>query len=160
MRSDEVRERLQVVLSAIEHRIVVHAPGSTAEAIAEARGTPLELGTKALLMKGDGQFLVAAMPAQGRLDGNRLRRALGIKRMRFANAAELLDQTGLVPGCVPPWGEPVLPFRLVADPSIVERHQMAFTMGANDRSVILQTEAWVRSAGPELVPLLRQEGPR
>lgn len=154
-----VRARLEQALAAVEHRIVTHPPGSTAAEIAEARGTPLELGTKALLMKADGGYLVAAMPADGRLDGNRLRRALKIKRMRFASADELLAQTGLVPGCVPPWGPPVLPFRLVADPSLVQRESLAFTLGVRDRSVILRAEDWRRLAGPELVGLLRDRTP-
>ena len=41
--------------------------------------------------------------------------------MRFADAAELLELTGLVPGSVPPFGPPVLPLELWADPALCEQ---------------------------------------
>lgn len=151
MDARETERALWALLSGIPHIRVEHAPISSASEAAEVRGTPLSLGCKALLLKTDGRFFVYALPADRQLDGNVLRRALGRKRLRFATRAELLEQTGLVPGCVPPFGSPVLPMELVADPRLLQQEEMVFTAGRRDRSVRLSTVDWRRVARPAFV---------
>jgi Ala-tRNA(Pro) deacylase len=59
-----------------------------------------------------------------------------------------LDLTGLVPGCVPPFGKPVLPFDLFVDAAIRENDRIAFNAGSLTNSVIMGVDDYLRVADP------------
>ena len=59
------------------------------------------------------------------------------KKLRFATPDELFERTGLVPGSVPPFGEPVLPFQLLVDSLVFEQQNIAFNAGELTRSMLL-----------------------
>lgn len=135
-------------------RVLDHAPlqgTGSAEHAVSVRGTPLEVGGKAILLKADGAYVLAAYSAARRLHSNTLRKALGVRRMRFATRDELAQQTGLVPGCVPPVGQPLLPFPLYADPSLTHNEVIAFTPGLLTRSVVAPVALWLAVARPTIV---------
>jgi len=50
--------------------------------------------------------------------------------LRFASREELLELTGLVPGSVPPFGRPILPFPLYVDTGIAANDRIAFNAGS------------------------------
>ena len=130
-------------------REVQHAPTFTSEESALARGEPLGCGAKALLLKTDEEFRLFVLPADRQLDSAGVKRALELRRLRFASPEELLELTGLVPGSVPPFGEPLLPFRLYADVEVGTRFpQLAFNAGSLTPSVIMPATDWDRLAKP------------
>jgi Ala-tRNA(Pro) deacylase len=133
----------------IGFRAVEHVPTLTSEASAQARGEPLAIGGKALLLKVDDSFALFVLSAAARLDNAAIRQHFGARKARFASRDELWDMTGLVPGCVPPFGEPVLPFPLYADPSILEQPRIAFNAGLLTRSFVLAIDDWVAMASPQ-----------
>lgn len=135
---------------AVEHR--QHAEATSSEHIAELRGTPLSLGCKALLMKIRGELTLVAVRSHQRTDNAAVRRALRSQKLRFARADELVEH-GLVRGRIPPIGRPLLPFRLVADLSVLDQPTIAFTAGTNTDSLLISTSDWVRVAQPELFAL-------
>ena len=147
------RVRALLESEAVSHSVTVHEAGSTAEAIAAARGTPLEMGVKALLMKTRKEWVVIAIRAHQRTDNRKVRHALGAQKLRFANRDEL-GGFGLVPGQVPPFGKPILPFRLVADQGITSLADLAFTAGTNTDSIVMPTADWQRLAKPEFFDLV------
>ena len=130
------------------HEVLRHDPIRSAHHAAQTRGTPLEIGGKALVVKADKSFCVVAMSSADRLDSNAFRRFIGARRLRFANAAELTQLTGLVPGSVPPFGEPILPMPLFADVRLVENVKIAFTPGSLTRTIVTTTRAWRDMASP------------
>jgi prolyl-tRNA editing enzyme YbaK/EbsC (Cys-tRNA(Pro) deacylase) len=129
-------------------REVEHGPTRTSEESARARGEPLEIGAKALLVKADERFVLLVLSAARKLDSRKLRAALGTRTTRFATAEELLELTGLVPGSVPPFGEPVLPLPLYVDRSLLANERVAFNAGSLTRSVIVARAAWQAAARP------------
>ncbi|MBL9090837.1 MAG: hypothetical protein JNL96_06410 [Planctomycetaceae bacterium] len=130
-------------------RQVEHAPTRTSEESAAARGEPLEVGAKALLLKTDDVFRLFVLCADMQLDSAAVRRQLNVKKTRFATAEELLELTGLVPGSVPPFGEPILPFELYADVAVGKRlDRVAFNAGSLTHSLILSAADWERIAKP------------
>jgi len=55
---------------------------------------------------------------------------------------------------VPPFGEPILPFELIADTAIGTVHpHVAFNAGSLTDSVIMLAEDWARVAQPRRLPL-------
>ena len=143
-----IKELLQS--AGIEYRQVEHEPTQTSEDSARARGEELGVGAKALLLRTDDCFRLLVLPADRKLDSAAVKKHLGVKSIRFATAEELLDKTGLVPGSVPPFGEPVLPFELYADSSIGTRYdRVAFNAGSLTVSIIMPAAAWEAIARPK-----------
>ena len=134
----------------IAYRRVSHEPTRTSEDSARARGEALETGGKALLLKAGEDFSVFVLSAALKLDSQAVKKRLGVKSLRFATADELMDLTGLVPGSVPPFGEPVLPFPLFVDESIEANDRIAFNAGSLTDSVVLSTVDYLRVAGGEI----------
>jgi Ala-tRNA(Pro) deacylase len=127
-----------------------HAPTLTSAESAAARGEPLGVGAKALLLKTDGVFRLFVLCADRKLDSGAVKRELKVKKTRFASAEELKEMTGLVPGAVPPFGEPILPFELFADVEIGVRYdRVAFNAGSLTDSIILSAADWERVAKPK-----------
>ena len=148
------------VLPAIRHllteagvtfREVHHEPTRTSEESAKARGEELRIGGKALLMKGDDVFRLFVLPADRKLDSGAIRREFGWKKLRFATPEELLERTGLVPGCVPPFGPPILPFELCLDQAATQNPRIAFNAGSLTDSIILTMSDYLAVAKPSLV---------
>lgn len=134
----------------IAYRRISHEPTRTSEDSARARGEALETGGKALLLKAGEDFSVFVLSAALKLDSQAVKKRLGVKSLRFATADELMDLTGLVPGSVPPFGEPVLPFPLFVDESIEANDRIAFNAGSLTDSVVLSTVDYLRVAGGEI----------
>lgn len=148
---EEVSDRLIAHLNSldIEFKIIDHGPTRTSEESAEARGEPLGVGAKALLLKSPEEFFLAVLPADKKLDSGALKRVLGIREFRFATPEELFSLTGLVPGSVPPFGAPIFPFRLYADTGIGEEYdRVAFNAGSLTRSVVMKVRDWLAIAAP------------
>ena len=145
---DVIRQSLDA--AGILHRCVHHEPTHTSEQSAAARGESIRIGGKALLMKVGDAFRLFVLSAALRLDSGAIRRHFGVKRARFATAEELLAMTGLVPGSVPPFGRPILPFDLFVDDSVLRNDRIAFNAGSLTDSIIMSVEDYVRIAKPEV----------
>ncbi len=135
--------------------VIEHGAVSTAEEAAAARATPLEEGAKSILLKYDGEFGIFVLSAALQVRSALIRRGLKVRRTRFAYRQELLAMTGLEPGSVPPFGEPVLSLPLFADPSIDRRQYMVFTAGSRTTSVRMPTADYRRIARPRMFPFAR-----
>ena len=136
--------------SGAHFRTVEHEPTLTSADSARVRNMPLGSGAKALLLKCDGSFRLFVLPADRKLQSKLVRAALGVKDIRFATAEELRALTGLVPGSVPPFGEPILPFPLFADVGVGRDHaDVAFNAGELTRSIIMPASTWAEVARPQ-----------
>ncbi len=145
---ENIRRHLQS--AGIAFREVQHEPTRTSEESAAARGEPLNVGAKALLLKTDDVFQLFVLPADRKLDSTAIRRHLGVRKTRFASIEELHAMVGLVPGAVPPFGEPILPFPLYADETLgVDTGRVAFNAGLLTHSIIMAASDWEAIARPE-----------
>lgn len=148
--SDSLRQSIRSLLAAdgVPFREVHHGPTSTSEESARARGEELRIGGKALLLRGDDRFALFVLPADRKLDSGAVRRELGFRRLRFASREELFELTGLVPGSVPPFGRPILPFPLYVDTCIAANDRIAFNAGSLTDSILLAVGDYLRLAAP------------
>lgn len=145
---DRIRAHLKA--AGVDFREVHHEPTRTSEESAKARGEDLNVGAKALLLRTDGTFRLFVLPADCRLDSKAVRRHVGARKTRFATAEELHQLVGLVPGSVPPFGEPILPFEIYADESIgTVTDRVAFNAGSLTDSIIMAASDWEVVARPE-----------
>ena len=137
------------------YELIQHGEVRTAEEAAAARATDLAEGAKTILLKYDGDFGLFVLSAARQVRSALIRRGLKVRRTRFAYRDELLEMTGLQPGSVPPFGEPVLPFPLFADPSIEGHETMVFTAGSRTTSIRMATSEYRRIAEPRIFPFAR-----
>jgi Ala-tRNA(Pro) deacylase len=153
-RAEQVLQAIRNLLAALPcgFREVHHSPTRTSEESAAARGEPLRIGGKALLLKAeDDQCRLFVLPADAKLDSQAIRQQLGLKKTRFATPEELLALTGLVPGSVPPFGRPILPFELYVDQGMTKNDRIAFNAGSLTDSIILSTGDYLRAAKPQMI---------
>lgn len=140
--------RSWLALEGVSFREVHHEPTLTSADSARARGEDLRTGGKALLMKGDETFRLFVLPADRKLDSQAVRKAWNVRKLRFASREELLKMTGLVPGSVPPFGPPILPFELFVDEAIRDNPRIAFNAGSLTDSIVLPTSDYFELAKP------------
>jgi len=152
---DEIRQLLDS--HGISYRCVHHEPTYTSEESARARGEDVRIGGKALLIKTGDEFRLFVLSAARKLDSDALKRRFGVKKIRFASAEELGQLTGLVPGSVPPFGRPILPFDLFVDESILENEKIAFNAGSLTDSIIMSTCDYTRVANAIVFRFSSQE---
>jgi Ala-tRNA(Pro) deacylase len=148
----DILQHIRAVLDSanIVYREVRHEPTLTSEASALARGEELRLGGKALVLKVAEGYGVFVLSAACKLDSTAIKRHFGVKKLRFATAAELHEMTGLVPGAVTPFGHPILPYDLYVDPSIVRNERIAFNAGSLSHSIILAVADYLQVARPTI----------
>jgi Ala-tRNA(Pro) deacylase len=155
---DQIRKLLDE--NGASYRTVEHGPTRTSEESAAARGEPLSVGAKALVVKTDDVFRLFVVAADKQFDSNAVRKQLGAKKTRFATPEELMELTGLVPGSVPPFGEPVLKLELYADVGVGRSHdRVAFNAGSLSNSIILATADWERLAKPVRFGMAKTDSP-
>jgi prolyl-tRNA editing enzyme YbaK/EbsC (Cys-tRNA(Pro) deacylase) len=136
----------------VAYRHVRHEPTYTSEESARARGEEVRVGGKALVVKVGDAFHLLVLSAALSADWSAIKRHFGSKKARLADKDELLALTGLVPGSVPPFGRPVLPLDLYADPSVFANAVIAFNAGSLTDSLILAVEDYRRLAAPTVFP--------
>jgi prolyl-tRNA editing enzyme YbaK/EbsC (Cys-tRNA(Pro) deacylase) len=131
-----------------EFREVHHRPTRTSEEAAAARGEPIEIGGKAIVAKVDESFRLFVISAARKLHSRAICKHLGARRFRFATPEELGELTGLVPGCVPPFGRPILDLDLYVDTSVLDNDRIAFNAGSLEDSIIVDRRVWLEIARP------------
>jgi Ala-tRNA(Pro) deacylase len=134
----------------ISYKSVSHEPTFTSEESALARCEDLSIGGKAILIKIDEKFELFVLSASKKLNSKRIKTYLKAKNIRFSTSQELYDLCKLVSGSVPPFGEPILPFKLYVDNSIVNNEKIAFNAGSLRHSIVLSVSDYLKVAKPEI----------
>ena len=152
-----VFERLTQSLrdAGIEFAITQHRAVYTSAEAAEVRGVSLHSGAKALILKGENEFLMAVIPADLALDSHSLRKRLGSKRMRFATKEEVLEMTGLTPGSIPPFGS-LFGLPTICDVRLRENARINFNAGSHTDSVQMEYDDYVRYERPRVEVIAKE----
>lgn len=150
--SNRIFEKICEYLSAngIGFRKLEHEPTYTSEESAAARDEDVRIGGKAIVMKVDDVFRLFVLSAALKIDSGAIKKYLKAKRLRFASREELVDFTGLEPGSIPPFGDPILPFPLYVDESILLNQKIAFNAGSLTNSIVMSVQDYIRLTQPEI----------
>ncbi|SFT59356.1 Ala-tRNA(Pro) deacylase [Kosakonia arachidis] len=158
------RDVHQYLLTLLEQQqarfhVVEHDAVGKCEAVSEIRGTALGQGAKALVckIKGNGvkKHVLAILAADLQADLSRLAHHFGGQKASLASPLEVEHLTACVFGAIPPFSfHPDL--HLVADPVLFQRFDdIAFNAGLLEKSVIMDTQDYLRIAQPEIVDFRR-----
>jgi Ala-tRNA(Pro) deacylase len=147
-----VLERIRELLDSrgVDYRVVEHGPTRTSEESARARGEALRVGGKALMLRVDGEFRLLVLSAASKLDSRAVKRHFSAKKTRFATRDELLELTGLEPGAVPPFGEPILALPFHVDAALCANERIAFNAGSLTTSIVMAMPDYLAIASPDV----------
>ncbi len=153
----ELTDRLEAWLTeaGVAFNLFEHAPVRTSEEAAAVRGTPLEEGAKALVVRADDRYVHLVLPAHRRADNAALRTLLGTRKLRFATAEELADLTRCVPGAVPPFGN-LFGLPVLVDEELTQRERISFNAGSNAVSITMRADDFVRLSGARICRFARE----
>jgi prolyl-tRNA editing enzyme YbaK/EbsC (Cys-tRNA(Pro) deacylase) len=142
-----VTERLTAWLTeaGVSFQVLEHAPVRTSVEAAAVRGTPLEAGAKALVVRADERPVHLVLPADRRIDNARLRAILDTRRLRFVTPDELSALTGCVPGAVPPFGN-LFGLEVLVDEELTRCDEIAFNAGSPAVSITMRCADFLRLA--------------
>jgi Ala-tRNA(Pro) deacylase len=129
--------------------VLRHAPVYTSEEAAAVRGTPLASGAKALICKADDRFVMFVLPADRKLASKAVRKAGGIKSLRFASRDEVEQRTGLTPGSIPPFGG-LFDLETWCDERLAEQPRINFNAGDHAVSISMSYADYLTAAQPRL----------
>src|SRR4029078_10345737 len=149
--SKSVFERLEELLrgKGIAFEVLRHAPVYTSEEAAAVRGTPLASGAKALICKADDQFVMIVLPADRKLASKAVRKAGGIKSLRFASREEVEQLTGLTPGSIPPFAS-LFGRATCCDERLAEHQRINFNAGDHSISISMTYDDYIAAEQPRL----------
>lgn len=129
---------------------MIHEPTPTSEDSARVRGTRLEEGVKALILRGKNSKKNYQMniPSHLKLDMKAVAEAVG-EKCEFEDPAVIKERYGLVVGGVPPFGN-LLNIDTFFDDRVVGYEQAAFNCGAQTESIIMKAKDLIRLVQPKL----------
>ena len=149
--SETIFQRVEELLNrqGVAFDVLRHEPVYTSQEAADVRGVPLSSGAKALICKGDEQFVMFVLPADLKLASRTVRRTLGWRKLRFANRDEVLEMTRLEPGSIPPFGT-LFNLPTYCDTRLSAAEIINFNAGDHCISVSMRYEDFLDVEGPEL----------
>ena len=149
--SEGVFRRVEALLRGrgVEFGVLRHEPVYTSEEAAAIRGVPLASGAKALVCKGDEEFVMIVLPADRKLASKAVRKARGWKKLRFASREEVSRITGLEPGAIPPFGS-LFGLPTLCDARLTENETINFNAGDHSISVSMSSADYLAVESPEM----------
>jgi Ala-tRNA(Pro) deacylase len=135
----------------IKYHAIHHAPAYTAQEIAASAHVSGKEMAKTVVVKLDGELVLAVLPASARIDLELLQSTLGAEKAELAREA---DFRGKFPGCevgaMPPFGNLYGMRTYVAD-CLAEDEAIAFNAGSHTELIQLAYEDYDKLVGPTLL---------
>ena len=135
----------------IKYTLITHSKGYTAQELAAIMHVPGKEMAKIVILKIDGRFAMAVIPAPHKIDFERFKVATGIKEVALASEKEFQN---LFPDCevgaMPPFGNlyglPVY----VAQP-LKEDKEIVFNAGSHTEAIRMQYGDFERLVNPTVI---------
>ncbi|MBD3280165.1 aspartate--tRNA(Asn) ligase [Candidatus Dojkabacteria bacterium] len=137
----------------VKYEYKEHEPTPTSEDSAKVRGTSIEEGVKALILKGqqDGENIMVCLPGHKKIDMKKLALLTG-QRYSFEDPKVIKDKWGLIIGGVPPFGN-ILGLETFFDDDVLEQERAAFNCGTQTQSITMKSQDLVDTADGLVVDL-------
>lgn len=110
----------------VKYLTIEHSPAYTAQEIAAVAHIPGRELAKTVIVKVDGELVMAVLPASRRINFNRLKQETGAKRIELSSEQEFEE---LFPDCqlgaMPPFGN-LYGLEVLVDESLLDDEEIAF----------------------------------
>ena len=125
----EILDKNKIVYETLEHEPVI-----TSEDAAKARGVLLSVGVKAMIIKHDNGFIMITLPADKKINFDKVKEQVQTKKIRFATLEEVKEIIDCERGGVPPFGF-LFSIRTLMDKKINENEKIEFNAGLTTKSI-------------------------
>ena len=136
----------------VEYTLFEHQLVYTSEEASKVRNVELKTGVKAMLVKSKdgGNYLLADVAADRRIDFPKLESLAKARHFRFATRDEVLAATKCEPGSVHPLGR-LFGIETFLDNSVLENEYVNFNIGMLTKSVKIRSKDLLRVLEPDLL---------
>ena len=154
-----VLERIRELLdkNSVQYKCWDHPPVHTSEEAAKVRGTPLESGAKAMVLRSKGKYLMVVIAGDKKMDFKKVKKVIGSDRLTLSSPEEVLEVTGCEIGSVPPFGN-LFDLPVYLDNSLLRSPIINFNAGKHGTSIAMSIEDYQKVVKPEVVDIALEEG--
>jgi len=132
----------------IKYVTIQHSPAFTAQEIAAAAHIPGAELVKSVILKVDGAFVMAALPASERVDLAALKQEIGASSVVLATESEFADLfPDCEPGAMPPFGN-LFGLPVYAASELADDERIAFSAGSHSELIQMAYEDLDRLVRP------------
>ncbi|MBU1117985.1 aspartate--tRNA(Asn) ligase [Patescibacteria group bacterium] len=132
----------------VDFKEIKHIATASSLESAQARGTTLEQGAKALLMMADSNPVLVVLSAAKKLDNSAFKKQFSFKDLKMATADEVLKISGAEIGGVPPFGN-LFNVPVYVDESFLDEKEIAFNAGSKEKSIIMKSSDFQKLVNPQ-----------
>jgi Ala-tRNA(Pro) deacylase len=158
----DVFERIVAMLgeAKAKFRVIEHEPEGRSDKISAIRGNRPDQAAKAMVLdlRGGGagkRHVLAILPGNRKLDFIAVANLYEARKCGFASPDTAQELTGCVMGSVPPFSlNPAL--AIVVEEDLLGNDTLFFNAGRLDRSMELDTKAWLAVARPRIARIAAQ----
>jgi len=137
----------------VAHAIIPHPLAFTATSVAGAAHIPGKEMAKTVVVNLEGHLALAVLPADRKVNLERLRQGTGALSAELAHEREFMgDFPGCEPGAMPPFGN-LYGMPVYVEPHLAADEQIAFNAGTHTEVVRMAYEDFARLAHPKLVDM-------
>ena len=130
----------------VYYKIFEHAPTPTSEIASKVRGTPLERGAKALVLRSKGKFLMCVLPGNRKIDFRKVKQIIGSRKLSLATSEEVKKVTNCAIGGVPPFGN-LFNILVYLDKRLLNNEVVDFNAGLQTVSIEMRPADLVNLTG-------------
>jgi nondiscriminating aspartyl-tRNA synthetase len=131
----------------VSYRQLEHPQTKTSAESAQLRGTKLEQGAKALVMKADDKPVLVVLSAATKLDNSLFKKQYKVKDLQLASPGQVEEISGVGVGAVPPFGN-LFNLPVYIDKQLTEEVEIAFNAGSLTNSIIMKTSDFLKLVNP------------
>jgi len=137
----------------VAHQVIPHALAFTATSVAGAAHIRGKEMAKTVVVNLDGHLAMAVVPADRKVDLERLRQATGSVTAELADEREFSgDFPGCDPGAMPPFGN-LYGMPVYVEPHLAADAEIAFNAGTHTELIRMAYKDFERLAHPMLVDM-------
>ena len=136
----------------ISYKETEHEPVYTSEQAAKVRGISESGGAKSLLLKSGNDFILTVLPGDRKLDSQKLKSLLKIKKLRFATPREVKNKMGCEIGACYPFGN-IIGLPTYVDNFLSKNDIIVFNPGLHTRSIEIKWQDFYLTAKPQIVDI-------
>ena len=152
--SKAVFDKIKKLLDDFKYELLTHEPVFTSAQAAKMRGKGMEegmrRGAKAMIFKVDDKYVQCIVPAHKIVDAKKIKKLLGVKKVKLASAEEVLRVTDCEIGSVPPFGN-LFNLPVYCDPELAE--EIDFNAGLHDTSITMSRKDWEKIVKPVIADI-------
>lgn len=135
----------------VKYVTIRHSPAYTAQEIAAAAHIPGGELAKTVILKVDGEFVMASLPASEMVNLESLKQALGASSVELASESEFANLfPDCEPGAMPPFGN-LFDMSVYASSDLAKDERIAFSAGSHSELIQLTFDDFSRLVRPKML---------